>query len=70
LCPPVGITIVGTTTTSGNAFAAVIGGGVDIKLKGPIWLRAIQADYLHANLAPDHHNQARISTGIVFRFGR
>jgi hypothetical protein len=66
-CPP-GFTIVGIST--GATFAAAVGGGVDVKLKGPLWFRAIQADWLHADLSPNHHTQARLSTGIVVRFGR
>jgi hypothetical protein len=57
-------------TITGDAFAIALGGGVDIKLKGPIWVRAVQLDWLHANLNPDHHTQMRLATGIVFRFGR
>jgi hypothetical protein len=55
---------------TGTALATAVGGGVDIKLTGPVWIRAIQADWLHGNLSPDHHTQARLSTGIVIRFGR
>jgi hypothetical protein len=55
---------------TGNAFATAVGGGVDIQLRGPIWIRAVQADWLHGNLGPDHHTQARLATGIVLRFGR
>ena len=62
-CPP-------NSILTGNAFATAVGGGVDIKLKGPIWVRAIQIDWLHANLDPDHHTQLRLATGIVIRFGK
>jgi hypothetical protein len=54
---------------TGNAFATAVGGGVDIKLAGPLWFRAVQADWLHANLSPDHHTQMRLATGLVVRFG-
>ena len=53
---------------TGTAFATAVGGGVDIKLKGPIYLRPIQVDDIHANLSPDHHEQARIAAGIAFHF--
>ena len=62
-CPP-------NSLFTGNAFATAVGGGVDIKLKGPIWIRAVQVDWLRANLSPDHHTQVRLATGIVIRFGR
>jgi hypothetical protein len=67
------IAVVGVTCPpflTGNAFATAVGGGVDFKLGGPIWIRAIQADWLHANLNPDHHTQVRLATGIVIRFGK
>ncbi len=57
-------------SSTGNAFATALGGGIDYKLSGPIWVRVIQADWLHANLNPDHHTQMRLATGIVFRFGK
>jgi hypothetical protein len=60
-CPP---------SLTGNAFATAVGGGVDFKLAGPIWIRAIQVDWLHAGLNPDHHTQMRLATGLVLRFGR
>lgn len=57
----------GQTVATGTAFATAVGGGIDIKIAGPVWLRAIQADYLHSDLAPDHHTTARLSAGIVLR---
>ena len=64
-CPSSGCQGGGTVGT-GNAFATAVGGGVDLKLHGPIYLRAIQVDYLHADLSPDHHDQVRIAAGIAF----
>ncbi len=65
-CPPAAF----RSLQTGNAFATALGGGVDIKLAGPLWFRAVQADWLHANLSPDHHTQVRLATGLVVRFGR
>ena len=62
-CPP-------TSFFTGNAFATAVGGGIDYKLSGPVWIRVIQADWLHGDLNPDHHTQVRLATGIVIRFGR
>ena len=62
-CPPPGI-------TTGNAFATAVGGGLDVKALGPLWIRAFQVDYIHANLNPDHHTQVRLSFGVVLRLGR
>lgn len=61
-CPPPSI-------ITGNAFATALGGGLDIKIFGPLWVRAIQADWLRAQLNPDHTTHFRVSAGIVLRFG-
>jgi len=51
-------------------FTTAVGGGVDIKITGPVWLRAVQVDYLHTktDFNGDHATQLRISAGIAFRF--
>ena len=53
-----------------SSFATAIGGGVDVKIFGPVWLRAAQVDYLHTSndFGKDHSTQVRISVGIAFRF--
>jgi hypothetical protein len=53
--------------SEGSVFATAVGGGLDIKLGRHFWFRAVQAEWLHADLSPDHHTTARISTGIVLR---
>ena len=68
-CPDIGPFPCPVPQTS-NAFATAVGGGVDIKVKGPIWIRAAQVDWVHSNLNVDHHNQWRLATGIVIRFGK
>jgi|SRR5690348_12364309 len=65
LCPITGCS--GTPVILGTAFATAVGGGVDFKLVGPLWVRPIQIDYLHANLDPDHHTQMRIAAGLALR---
>ncbi|MGE5326448.1 MAG: hypothetical protein ACM3NO_05375 [Deltaproteobacteria bacterium] len=55
---------------TGTNFATAVGGGVDYQLKGPIWVRAAQIDWIHSSLNPDHRSQVRFATGIVFRFGK
>lgn len=59
------------TFFSGNntSFAAALGGGLDIELSKNIALRVIQADYLLTRSFGFNANNARVSTGIVFRFG-
>jgi hypothetical protein len=53
-----------------GGFTTAVGGGADIKITGPVWLRAVQVEHLHANsdFAGDHATQLRISAGIAFRF--
>jgi len=52
-----------------TAFAAALGGGLDVRLKKHIELRAIEADYVVSRLFNTNQNSARISTGIIFRIG-
>ncbi|MEW6208485.1 MAG: outer membrane beta-barrel protein [Acidobacteriota bacterium] len=68
-----------TTTDSGTvsfdfsendtAFAAAFGGGLDVKLSDSLALRLVQADYLLTRFGGFTEHNARISTGLVFRFG-
>ena len=52
----------------GGAFAA--GGGIDYPLGDKFSIRPIQADYLGTSAFGNTHNNVRLSTGIVFRFGK
>jgi hypothetical protein len=57
-----------------NGFAMAMGGGVDLPLHNRISIRLIQAEYLFTRLdrvtgASATQNDARISAGIVIRFG-
>jgi hypothetical protein len=57
---------------STNAFAAGVGGGVDVILKPHLALRILQAEYLLSLLSNgvnDRQNNLSLSTGIVFRVG-
>ena len=67
---------------SSNGIAAILGGGMDIKLWKPITLRLFEADYQFAHLnfssvvSPidsqlrrPSYNGARLRTGLVFNFG-
>jgi hypothetical protein len=58
------------STTKAFEFTTAVGGGVDIKITGPVWLRAVQVDYLHTttDFNCDHATQMRVSAGIAFRF--
>ena len=60
----------GPSTSKVFDFTTAVGGGVDIKITGPVWIRAVQVDYLHTktDFNGDHATQLRISAGIAFRF--
>ncbi len=55
-------------STSGSAFAAALGAGIDLKLLPHIWIRPIQIDYLVTRLRSSTQNQPRVSAGVVFHF--
>lgn len=61
----------GRTFFSANntSFAAALGGGLDVELSKKIALRVVQAEYLLTRSFGFNENNARVSTGIVFRFG-
>ncbi len=56
---------------SDTGFAMGFGGGLDIHLNGRVSIRIFQADYLPVDspLIGEWRHNARIQTGIVFRFG-
>jgi peptidoglycan-associated lipoprotein len=56
---------------AGAAFAANIGGGLDLKANRRFAIRLIEADYLVTtvdNSSNNHQNNLRISAGVVVRF--
>ncbi|HEY6248435.1 MAG TPA: outer membrane beta-barrel protein [Candidatus Angelobacter sp.] len=53
--------------SSQNGFAMAIGGGLDLKVDSHWAWRMVQAEYLYSNLT-NQQNNARISTGIVYRW--
>jgi hypothetical protein len=60
----------GTLTSSANALAILVGGGVDIAVSHRFAIRAVQMDYGLNHLpnnANNSENLLRISTGVVFR---
>jgi outer membrane immunogenic protein len=57
---------------AGAAFAANVGGGVDLRVDHRISIRLVEADYLLTtfdNGSNNHQNNLRISAGLVFHFG-
>jgi hypothetical protein len=58
---------------SSNAFASMIGGGVDLGINHGLTLRLVEADYYLtkvANGTSDRENNQRLSVGFVFHVGR
>lgn len=54
---------------SDNAFAMLVGAGLDIGLRKGIGLRLVQADWLITKFADETQNkQGRVSAGIVIKF--
>jgi len=54
-----------------NAFAASIGGGLDLRIRRHFSVRPIQAEYLATTFNNDsnnHQNILKIDAGVVFRF--
>lgn len=61
-----GLELIGTDTA--NSFAMALGGGVDAGVTRHLAIRLVQADWLRTDFASTSQNNARISSGIVFRF--
>jgi len=61
----------GTFKISRTSFAVGTGGGVDVKVTKNFGIRAFQMDYIHSGhpFALDR-NDLRLSSGVVFRFGK
>lgn len=55
-------------SSSENAFATALGGGIDLHIAPFLSFRAIQLDYLMTRFHSGTQNQPRASTGIVLRF--
>jgi len=51
-----------------TSFSTAIGGGIDARLVHGVYWRVIQGDYIHTQFFGSGQNNARLSTGIVFRF--
>jgi len=55
-------------STSDNAFATAIGGGVDMKVTRMLAIRLAQVDYLRTQFNSDSQNHFRVASGVVVRF--
>jgi len=52
-----------------NGFAMSAGGGLDIKVSHLVAIRMVQVEYMLLRAQGDNLNCARVSAGVVFRFG-
>jgi peptidoglycan-associated lipoprotein len=60
------------TSNAGAAFAANLGGGLDLRVNQRFSVRLVEADYLVTtfdNGINDHQNNLRVSAGVVVHFG-
>jgi opacity protein-like surface antigen len=62
------VTGTSTVSSSDNAFATALGGGVDVKINRLFAVRLAQIDYLRTQFSGTSQNNLRYSTGLVFRF--
>lgn len=53
-----------------TAFTTALGGGLDVQVARFVWIRVIQADYLHEQFTGNPQNDVRLSFGVVLRFSR
>ena len=58
----------GQTGFTDNSFATSLGFGIDAKIAPAFKWRVIEGDYVTTRFGGGTQNNARISTGIVFRF--
>jgi len=58
-----------TSGVSDNAFAMLVGGGIDLGLRKGIGIRIVQADWLLTKFVDQNQDrQGRVSAGIVIKF--
>lgn len=59
---------VGHSLFTDTSLSAAIGGGIDYQVKGAIYWRVVQGDYIITRLFGHTQSNGRLSTGIVFKF--
>lgn len=60
--------IIGCGSSSANAFAMTLGGGLDWNATPHIGIRLVQAEYLMTRFFETTENGTRVSAGVVFRW--
>jgi hypothetical protein len=56
-------------TDTQTTVAGAVGGGLDVKLGSSVALRVIQADFVLTHFFSTPQSNARVSIGLVYRFG-
>jgi len=57
-------------SASDSSFAMAFGGGADYEMTSHVAIRLFQGEYLYTKFGGTHQNNARISAGIVYRWGK
>jgi opacity protein-like surface antigen len=60
----------GGVSASDSSFAMAFGGGADYEMTNHVSIRLFQGEYLYTKFGGTHQNNARISAGIVYRWGK
>jgi len=61
----------GGANESANSLALYVGGGVNLRLKDHLALRALEADWLRTqmpNATTNVQNNLRVGAGLIYRF--
>jgi peptidoglycan-associated lipoprotein len=59
---------IGGLSSTDNAFAMAVGGGLDIPFKGHFGVRVAQVDWMRTQYFKTDQNNVRVSTGVMFNF--
>jgi hypothetical protein len=68
-CPPLNSCFQTADEVGKSAFSAAVGGGLDLKVWRFLWIRPIQADYVHASFPNAPENNLQLSFGVTLWFG-
>jgi hypothetical protein len=58
------------TEPSDRQRSIALGGELDVPISDRFSVRAVQADYIAASVFGSNRNSFRVSTGLIFRFGK
>jgi hypothetical protein len=67
--PPGVIPQTASDLKGGTAFTVGAGGGLDVRAWRFVWVRVLEADYLHASFPNNGQSSLQLSFGFTLRFG-